>query len=221
MRKVSHGGYRVVLIIQMTVLLGATFSVYAGSFDHAFNLDSGPGIVSNSYYSTFENNLVEFHRDQSAQFTSWVPFIAALFFAIHPTASGVVNYIWARSSLLVAAFLLPAFLLYLGPHREPRSKWSYWGAWILYTLALFTKVEAVAALAVLFFWEMIRESAKKEAPPSLPYGQIFLDLRSTLNRHTLSTLRPFLAVTAVYWGLREELMPDFLTYTSASKPTVD
>src|ERR1043165_9314136 len=41
-----------------------------------------------------------------------IAFVAAAIFAVHPTASGVVNYMNARSSLLTAAFLLPDLLAY-------------------------------------------------------------------------------------------------------------
>lgn len=76
-------------------------------------------------------------------------FTAAALFALHPVTSGAVNYISARSSLMVAALLLPALALYLrilsgrlGP------------AWIaavaaLYAMAILTKIEAVAFLGVV------------------------------------------------------------------------
>lgn len=68
--------------------------------------------------------------------------LSSLFFMVHPLNSGVVNYISARSSALTAAFLLTAFFLELRGVR--------WAAVVFMLLALFTKVEAVAALAV--FW---------------------------------------------------------------------
>ena len=52
--------------------------------------------------------------------SSHVAFAAALVFALHPSASGVVNYISARSSLLTAAFLLPSILAYMVPRESPR-----------------------------------------------------------------------------------------------------
>ena len=42
-----------------------------------------------------------------------IPFVAAAIFAVHPASSGVINYLNARSSLLTAAFLLPALLAYM------------------------------------------------------------------------------------------------------------
>lgn len=68
--------------------------------------------------------------------------LTALAFVIHPVNSGVVNYVSARSSSLTAAFLLTAMCLELMERRKT--------AWVFLLLALFTKVEAVAAMAV--FW---------------------------------------------------------------------
>lgn len=68
--------------------------------------------------------------------------LVSLAFLVHPVNSGVVNYVSARSSSLTAAFLLTAFCLELSDRQKI--------AWVMMLLALFTKVEAVAALAV--FW---------------------------------------------------------------------
>lgn len=77
--------------------------------------------------------------------------LSALVFLIHPVNSGVINYISARSSQLTAAFLLAAFFLELKERRVL--------ALGCFTLALFTKVEAVAALAVFWALSVLRHRA--------------------------------------------------------------
>jgi hypothetical protein len=256
----------------MLALFCATIGLYAGGFDHDFHLDSVPGIVENSHYSSLSNIPLYFRDplslttvrangdyrpvlqvtfalnywisghamwswhlvqvllhvicvlsvfilcrrilwglpgERSPLFNLWVPFFGALIFALHPTASGVVNYIWARSSLLVAALLLPAFLLYMGhPGSKPQSG-PCWGALILYTLALFTKIEAVAALAVFFFWEVIRFNSRN----------MVKDFLSAWNWRTLVRLLPFIIVTLFYFAVREMVLPKFLSETRQNAET--
>src|ERR1044071_1348790 len=134
-------------------------------------------------------------------------------FAIHPTASGVVNYLSARSSLLTAAFLLPSMLSYMGRSGEPRPARPPWPAVLLFTLALFTKVEAVGCLAVYFLFEVWQTASARGHQ-----GQFFSDLRQALNRRTLGRLWPFLAVTAVYFLIRQRVLAPF-DLGEASRPT--
>src|ERR1041385_7422555 len=134
----------------------------------------------------------------------YVPLLAAVVFALHPTASGVVNYLSARSSLLTAAFLLPSILLYMGPRGESRSARMPWLAALFYTLALFSKVEAVGCLAVYFFFE-VWETANARSHA----GHFFSDARETLNRQTLRRLAPFLAVPVVSFLIRRQVMAPF------------
>lgn len=75
--------------------------------------------------------------------------LGSLAFLVHPMASGVVNYTSARSSELTAAFLLTAFYLDLKGRRLL--------ALLFFTGALFTKVEAVAALAVFWALSVLRQ----------------------------------------------------------------
>ena len=134
----------------------------------------------------------------------YVPLLAAVVFALHPTASGVVNYLSARSSLLTAAFLLPSMLLYMRPHREERSDPIPWPAALLYTLALFSKVEAVGCLAVYFLVEVWQTAVARGQ-----FGNFFPDIGHALNRRTLSRLTPFLVVTVAYFIIRHQLMAPF------------
>lgn len=84
---------------------------------------------------------------------------AAVLFAVHPALSGGVNYISGRSSTLVAALVLPVLLIYLRalrPGAGPRSSWplTVLGC-VLFALALLTKIEAVALVAVLALAELL------------------------------------------------------------------
>jgi len=131
---------------------------------------------------------------------AWIPFFVALVFVVHPTASGVVNYQWARSSLLTTAFLLPAILKFMNG--------KYGQAGLLYSLALFTKIEAVGCLGVFAAWLLLLESEKR-AHSSEPRS-ILHDLRSGLNATNLRLMTPMLAVTALMAVIRFTLLPDFL-----------
>ena len=93
-----------------------------------------------------------------------VALAAALFFAIHPIATGCGNYISARSSLLVGAFLMPALVLYLAALSGRRATPALAGSLILFVLAMFTKVEAVAFLGVIGLAEVLLSPATRERP---------------------------------------------------------
>lgn len=131
-------------------------------------------------------------------------FLAAIAFAVHPTASGVVNYLNARSSLLTAAFILPALMTYMRRIEEPRYARPAWGTAALYTAALFTKVEAVGALGALFayeIWQRAREGERRRG--------FFGDLKRALDGRTLRRMAPALVVTAVYAVIRHILMAPY------------
>lgn len=136
--------------------------------------------------------------------TRLVALLPAVLFAAHPTASGVVNYFSARSSLLTAAFLLPSFLLYLVPRGDPRHDRTPWLAAGCFALALFTKVEAIGALAVYFLFEVWQAGAARGKQ-----GSLWADLRAALDRHTLRRLWPFLAVAVGYFLVRMQVMAPF------------
>ena len=127
---------------------------------------------------------------------------AAAIFAIHPAASGVVNYFNARSSLLTAAFLLPALIAYLrGGEREAgRPQWLA-AMWL--ALALFTKVEAVGALGAFWALELWQRARGQPGIGIIPA------VRDSFDRHTLRRIAPALAVTAVYFLIRWRVMAPF------------
>ncbi|MDH5526513.1 MAG: tetratricopeptide repeat protein [Nitrospirota bacterium] len=135
---------------------------------------------------------------------AWIPLAAGLLFALHPTASGVVNYLSARSSLLTAAFLLPSILLYMDSLEGPHNRLRRAMAALLYTLALFSKIEAVGCLAVYFMFEMWHT-----ARTGGHRNGFFRDLAATLTPSVLRRLAPFLAATAAYLAIRAPLMARF------------
>ena len=109
---------------------------------------------------------------------------AAFLFAIHPVTTECVNYISARSSLMVAAFVLPALAVYLGVvGGRYRPRWLV-VCWLLAAAAMFTKVEAVALLGVLCLAEVLFR------PGSGPWV-----------RRAALRLAPFLVLTVAYLAL--------------------
>ena len=141
----------------------------------------------------------------------WIAFAAAVVFALHPTESGVVNYLSARSSLLTAAFLFPALLLYMKlPDESGRTKVS-WGATVFFALAIFSKVEAVGCLAAFFLYEAWA-SAKRRGGPA----NFFVDLLRAINPTTVRRMLPVLVVAVAYFAIRLKLMSAF-EYGDASR----
>ena len=132
-----------------------------------------------------------------------IPLIAAALFAVHPASSGVINYLNARSSLLTAAFLLPALLSYMGSADSDRYARPQWTAAVLYALALFTKVEAVGALGA--FWAFDLWQRGREAPDA----SLLRAIRASFDRRTLVRLAPALAITGIYFIIRWRVMAPF------------
>ena len=132
---------------------------------------------------------------------------AALFgaavFAIHPAASGVVNYFNARSSLLTAAFLIPALLAYMPARGQQTDDRPRWLAALWLALALFTKVEAVGALGAFWALELWQRAREKPGIGIAAAGRASLDVR------TLRRMAPALGVTALYFLIRWRVMAPF------------
>jgi len=141
---------------------------------------------------------------ESEAFKIHTPLFAALLFAANPTTSGVVNYFSARSSLLVAAFLLPSFVIYMKSKDASEYAKTPWLAFALFTFALFTKVETVGALAVFWLYEITPfENQKREEG-------LLKNILTSFNKTTLRRLWPFFAVTAIYFGIRSLLLGSYL-----------
>jgi tetratricopeptide (TPR) repeat protein len=118
----------------------------------------------------------------------WASLAAAVLFAVHPITTECCNYISARSSLLVGATALPAFVLYLGTVGVPGWSWRVIPAAILYALALFTKIEAISLMAVLVLTEMLLSPEARARP---------LLLRPFCVRCWIR-LAPFVAITLIH-----------------------
>jgi protein O-mannosyl-transferase len=124
----------------------------------------------------------------------------ALVFAVHPISSGCVNYVWARSSLLVTAFLVPATVAYLGNLRDPRGLRGLLPSLGLYLLALFTKVEAICFFGVVVLAEFLLGSRGDDSP-------LWSRL---LSRKAWLKILPFALVSVAYFGLYQALLPGWV-----------
>lgn len=132
-----------------------------------------------------------------------VAFVAAAVVAVHPTSSGVVNYINDRSSLLTAALLVWALVQYARTVGTPRYVLPQYAAAALYALALFAKVEAVGALGAFWAFDLWQRS-REHPDAALPSA-----MRASFDRRTLARLAPMLVITAVYFIIRARVMAPF------------
>lgn len=89
---------------------------------------------------------------------------AAFLFAIHPVATGPVNYISARSSTLTALFVLLATLFYLRGLARPKRWWRFAVSAGFFALGMFTKVEAVSFVALAVMAELLLNPAVRDRP---------------------------------------------------------
>ena len=102
--------------------------------------------------------------------STWISFLSALLFGLHPVNVESVTWVSERKNVLSLAFMLLSFLAYLdylAAERPPRRKGLYLASLFLCLLALLAKVSAVV-LPLLFLlydlcfqdrkrWEMIRD----------------------------------------------------------------
>src|SRR5258705_2525550 len=142
-----------------------------------------------------------------------ISFGAAILFTVHPVNTGIANYMSARSSLLVAAFILPATVLYLRAMHKQRIATAMLLPACLYLLALFTKVEAVSFFGVLYVAELLlapnnnshsrqqKRNGERVAARKASLLGAFLPTSSGWRR-----LLPFALLTAVYFGIRLALL---------------
>jgi hypothetical protein len=143
--------------------------------------------------------LQQFYPDAPPLERTTVPLVPALLFAVHPTTSGVVNYLSARSSLLVAAFLLPSIVLYMRPRHHDSLSTAPVAAAVLYALALFSKIEAIGALPVYLLYDVVQTARRRAGNPTAgSRGGFLRDIVATLKPATLKSLWIFLAITGIY-----------------------
>ena len=154
--------------------------------------------------------LQEFHPDLPLLERATIPLVAALLFAVHPTTSGVINYLSARSSLLAAAFLLPSFALYMrSRHHDSSSKLPVAAA-VLYALALFTKIEAIGGMAVYFFYDVMQTARRRAGSTAeAMHGGLLRDIAATCNRATLKRMWAFVAITGFYLACYRHAMAGY------------
>jgi tetratricopeptide (TPR) repeat protein len=140
---------------------------------------------------------------------------ATVLFAVHPITTGIANYMWARSSLLVTAFVLPATVLYLRAMRDNRGLSSILLPLGLYILALFTKVEAISFLGVLYIAEVLLApkgsetglSRRKARTAKGPEGWNSFLRQLLPTRAGWRRLLPFGVITVICFALRLRVLP--------------
>ena len=146
----------------------------------------------------------------------WPSLAAAVLFAVHPITTGIANYMWARSSLLVAAFILPASILYIRAIRDRRGFSALLLPLTLYGLALFTKVEAISFIGVLYVAELLmarsepaprQERRRKERVEKGAARSTSLPRRLLIGPESWRRFAPLAAISAVYFMIRLAVIP--------------
>jgi Flp pilus assembly protein TadD len=140
--------------------------------------------------------------------------LAALLFAVHTANSEVVNYIWARSSLLATFLCLLAFFCYLrGPFNSAKRRNVLWhvAGLISFALAVGAKATAVTLPALLALYEFLFLNPKSLNPCSL-----FLAEPRRLKKYI-----PLGVLCLAYIALRIVLFPRMVTGRFvAAAPTI-
>lgn len=100
--------------------------------------------------------------------------LTALLFLASPMNAGTVFYVYGRSDVLGALFMLAAALLHLRGSRASR-----FGAVLLFAVALFTKQSAIVLPALLFALDAVTAPAERSRwraalLHTLPYGALAL-----------------------------------------------
>lgn len=121
--------------------------------------------------------------------------LAAVLFAVHPVTTGVANYAWSRSSLLVAAFLIPATGLVLRSVRTRGGPASMVVPAVLYSLALLSKPEAIGFVAVAGLAGVLLDREGRRWRERVAGLDLWL------------WLAPLAIAGAVYLGVRTSVMP--------------
>jgi tetratricopeptide (TPR) repeat protein len=156
-------------------LLSATYALnYAISQDHpwswhALSLFLHITVAISLFYlgrTLFGRNRIVSISWLSEEDGELISFAAAILFVVHPIATAAVNYMSARSSLLVTALVLPATVLYLRALRDRASVNGIILPLLLYALALLSKVEAISLLGVLYAAELLFAPRSRKTSPS-------------------------------------------------------
>lgn len=116
----------------------------------------------------------------------WTAALAALLFAFHPIHVESVSYVSASTDLLVAAFMLVAFLAYSRFREQAASRWYFIASLLAAAPAMLSKETAAMLPLVLVAYEALRELP----PGSQQWG-----------RRLVWTL-PFFGIVAAYATVR-------------------
>lgn len=95
---------------------------------------------------------------------TWIPFLAALLFGLHPVNVESVTWVAERKNVLSMAFLLSSFLFYLyylEEQRRTRKIGFYLAALFLFLLALLAKVSAVVLPILFCLFDLCFQKRKK------------------------------------------------------------
>jgi tetratricopeptide (TPR) repeat protein len=93
---------------------------------------------------------------------------AASIFAVHPVHTESVSFISARVDLLAAAFMMPAFYLYMRAGKEVFS-WRYLASLALFWLAMLSKEMAVMLPVLLSVYSWIYEERGGRIKKAVPF----------------------------------------------------
>lgn len=81
--------------------------------------------------------LAKIYGETIGQHSRWLPFLAALFFALHPLNTEAVNWISARSDVAAGSFVFGSLIAALLALRDGRSAWVWAVAFGVFVGALF------------------------------------------------------------------------------------
>lgn len=157
---------------------------------------------------------------------TFVPLLAALFFAVHPLRSEVVAWVTQRNTLLAGAFFFASCLLFLKYLRIKRQngKILYSFALVTFVLALLGKAIAIVLPLVLLLFVLVhgmRSHGRERLLPTLPFWGIaalffFLNVAVAIQTKVIASLpgegtniasRLALALQIPFFYLSRLLMP--------------
>jgi tetratricopeptide (TPR) repeat protein len=99
--------------------------------------------------------------------------MAVLIFAVHPLTTEPVNYISARSSILVTTFMLASILIY-ARHIEAPKWWRLVLSLILFFFGMLSKENGITLIGlVIAFHLLFTESGRWQWPDVKPWGLYF------------------------------------------------
>ena len=215
-RDVSNiGGLLAYNPARFLVFLSFAVNYHFGGLDtfgyHLFNI--AIHMANSTLVMAFGMTLVTAWRGRGAQWPwTWLPFLSAIVFAVHPLHTGAVTYTCQRSASMVALLYLSAMMLYLSAaiarkETNQPAKLRYAGALVCATLAMFTKQTAATlpiALAMLEFFFIASVDGRGRIRRLAPFFIIML-------------IGPLMAVTGMDRELgdiadRVETMPSHAEY---------